>query len=202
METFNEFNTLHIRLNESQKLNFAGLKYVTKDDEEINILIINGSSYVCDVHGDIFDYIDEIVDELSVSAEIDLDIIQDPQLFINEINLINAIINKRTYKLNDFINFNNNINPVVYVAEYSFFQVGDEEIYDHFLDYEQLYYLKNHNKTCGFINTGCDYDCMNCEVPHLEPEDCPYCSEDDELYILEAYFKHKRWYCSYCDRPI
>ena len=57
-------------------------------------------------------------------------------------------------------------------------------------------------KECNKEETGCDYDCMECEVPTVEPEWCEHCSQEAEESGIEYEFlvthKHKTWACETC----
>ena len=61
-------------------------------------------------------------------------------------------------------------------------------------------------KECDKPETGCDYNCMNCEIPTFEPEDCEKCSaqaeEDGAEY--EHNFNHisGTWTCDSCGREV
>lgn len=57
-------------------------------------------------------------------------------------------------------------------------------------------------KKCNKPETGCDLDCLNCEVPTTEPEYCESCLEKAEENDLEyeANFTHITgiWTCEHC----
>lgn len=62
--------------------------------------------------------------------------------------------------------------------------------------------LSQFQKQCDQPETGCDYNCMNCEIPSVEPEDCEYCLEESEEAGIEyeANFTHSSgtWTCTNC----
>lgn len=59
-------------------------------------------------------------------------------------------------------------------------------------------------KICNNPETGCDYRCMECEVPTTEPEYCQRCEEEAEENGFEYEFNvtHKTgyWTCENCRR--
>ena len=64
---------------------------------------------------------------------------------------------------------------------------------------ESWLYMK---KECNNPETGCDYRCMECEVPTTEPEYCQRCEEEAEENGFEYEFNvtHKTgsWTCENC----
>lgn len=57
-------------------------------------------------------------------------------------------------------------------------------------------------KECNQPETGCDFNCMECEIPTYEPEDCEDCSQEAEENGIEyeANFTHitGSWTCEHC----
>ena len=58
------------------------------------------------------------------------------------------------------------------------------------------------NKECNKPETGCDYCCMTCEVPVIEPEWCERCSQEAENedfeYEFNVTYKTGSWTCENC----
>ena len=52
------------------------------------------------------------------------------------------------------------------------------------------------NKECNNPETGCNYNCRNCEVPLVEPEWCEDCAQEAEESGFEYEFNviHKNGY--------
>ena len=194
METFNE---LTIKLDKSEKiLKFLGLTYTNKKDgTEINLLIINNKyKYVCNYS--IFESIEDIVENIMYSGEASISIIENPDDYKKEFKLIEYVRSKLPYQLNEFIEIDPDSYASVYSCEYIFFETDEDDIYDSFLNHEQFYYLMNFNKQCGVTNSGCDYNCMSCEIPTSEPKECPDCTDFEKSH---AYYEDKKWYCSHCN---
>ncbi len=61
-------------------------------------------------------------------------------------------------------------------------------------------------KVCGDEDTGCDLNCMECEVPTITPEDCEDCRAEAEEsgFEYEANFTHVTgcWTCEHCRRGV
>jgi thioredoxin 1 len=61
-------------------------------------------------------------------------------------------------------------------------------------------------KCCNDPDTGCDLNCMECEVPTIEPENCQYCEDEseDNGVDYEANFTHisGTWCCENCGRGV
>ena len=59
-----------------------------------------------------------------------------------------------------------------------------------------------HMKICNEPETGCDYNCRDCEVPTTEPEWCEDCAQEAEDSGIEYEFNvtHKTgsWTCENC----
>ena len=59
-----------------------------------------------------------------------------------------------------------------------------------------------HMKICNEPETGCDYCCMDCEVPTIEPEWCEDCAnqaeEDGFEYEFNVTHKNGYWECENC----
>lgn len=57
-------------------------------------------------------------------------------------------------------------------------------------------------KVCNDKSTGSDFDCHNCEIPSVEPEDCEPCTQmaEDDGVDYEANFTHVTgtWTCEHC----
>lgn len=57
-------------------------------------------------------------------------------------------------------------------------------------------------KICDEPESGCDYDCMECEVPTVEPEYCEDCESqaEEDGVEYEPNFTHKNgcWTCENC----
>lgn len=60
-------------------------------------------------------------------------------------------------------------------------------------------------KECNNPNTGCDLNCINCEIPGYDPEDCEYCrkesEENDCEYEANFTYINGNWECCNCRRP-
>lgn len=78
-------------------------------------------------------------------------------------------------------------------------------------DFLSLYgnsaYFVNENwlhmkKECNQPETGCDYNCIDCEVPSTEPEYCEDCERDAEEsgseYEFNVTHKTGSWTCENC----
>lgn len=65
---------------------------------------------------------------------------------------------------------------------------------------------KNNMKKCKDPMTGCDLDCINCEVPTYEPEDCEDCATlaEENGFEYEANFSYvdDHWICCNCRRGV
>jgi hypothetical protein len=61
-------------------------------------------------------------------------------------------------------------------------------------------------KVCNDLISGCDYNCICCNVPKIEPEDCEYCREDSEEsgveYEADFTYRTGTWTCENCGRPV
>lgn len=62
------------------------------------------------------------------------------------------------------------------------------------------------NKECNNFETGCDYNCRNCEIPLIEPEWCEDCAQEAKENGFEYEFNvtHKNgyWECENCRQPV
>ena len=62
--------------------------------------------------------------------------------------------------------------------------------------------MRSMKKECNNPETGCDYRCMECEVPTTEPEWCERCAqeaEDSEIeYEFNVTYKTGSWTCENC----
>lgn len=61
-------------------------------------------------------------------------------------------------------------------------------------------------KECNCPETGCDMNCMECEVPLFEPEWCEDCANAAEEAGIEYEFDVNHyngyWECSNCRKPV
>ena len=61
-------------------------------------------------------------------------------------------------------------------------------------------------KECGNMSSGCDHDCMECDVPSIEPESCQNCMDnaEDSGVEYEGNFTYQGgcWYCDTCRQPV
>lgn len=57
-------------------------------------------------------------------------------------------------------------------------------------------------KECNKPETGCDYNCLECEIPQTEPEDCEHClsmaEEDGIEYEANFIYDGNSWICENC----
>lgn len=61
-------------------------------------------------------------------------------------------------------------------------------------------------KICKDFNTGCDMNCMECEIPEIEPEWCENCMEEMEESGIEYepnfVYENDVWLCDNCRAPV
>lgn len=57
-------------------------------------------------------------------------------------------------------------------------------------------------KICDKLETGCDFNCIECEIPQIEPEDCENCLTNDEEsgieYEANFTYVNGTWQCGNC----
>jgi len=61
-------------------------------------------------------------------------------------------------------------------------------------------------KECNKPETGCDYECLDCEVPTTEPEYCESCetlaTENGYDYEFNVDHISGYWKCSHCNKGV
>ena len=66
--------------------------------------------------------------------------------------------------------------------------------------------MKDINKECNNPDTGCDYNCIDCEIPTFEPECCEDCTnqakEDGIEYEFLVTHKTGSWTCEHCRKGV
>lgn len=91
---------------------------------------------------------------------------------------------------------------IVLNASVKFTYVEEEDWYDFEVLEETYKHITFTEKVCNLPSTGCDLNCMECEVPTYEPEWCEECAESAEESGIdyEPNFTHKNgcWTCETC----
>ena len=61
-------------------------------------------------------------------------------------------------------------------------------------------------KQCNKPETGCDYNCIDCEIPDITPEECKDCMREAEEngveYEFNVNYKNGWWECDNCRKPL
>lgn len=61
-------------------------------------------------------------------------------------------------------------------------------------------------KKCKDLASGCDFCCMECEVPNITPEWCEDCAREAEEsgfdYEFNVTYQNGYWECGNCRQPV